>query len=84
MVVITPELAQRYNIPNIAGVLISDVDPSSTAADAGLTRGDIIREVNRMPVRNKADYNKIISSLKGDALVRVDKGYLIVKQPGKE
>jgi len=80
---ITPELAQRYNIEDTAGVIISGIDPSSPAADAGLNQGDIIRELNKMPIKNKAEYNKLVSGLKGDALVRTDKGYIIIKEAGK-
>jgi len=81
---ITPELAKRYNIEDTAGIIISDVDPGSPAADAGLNQGDIIREINKTPVKNKAEYNKLVSGLKGDALVRTDKGYTVIKEENKK
>jgi len=44
---------QQFDIPrNIRGALIANVDPDSTAAEAGLTPGDIIVGINRQPVRN--------------------------------
>jgi len=43
---ITSELHQRYGIPaNVTGVLITAVDPKSSAADKGIRPGDIITEV---------------------------------------
>lgn len=62
------------------GVIITDVDPESPASEAGLGQGDIIREINKAPVKNKAEYNKAVKNLSGDALVRTDKGYTIVKE----
>ena len=81
---ITPELAQRYSIDDTAGVIISAVDPASPAAEAGLRRGDIIREINKAPISNKAKFNSVVSPLKGDVLLKTDKGYTIVKEPKKE
>ncbi|MDD5449728.1 MAG: Do family serine endopeptidase [Candidatus Omnitrophica bacterium] len=77
---ITPDIAKRNNIQDTSGVIILAADPDSPAAEAGLNRGDIIREINKKPVPNKAEYNKIVADLKGDALVRTDKGYTIVKE----
>jgi serine protease Do len=42
---------QDLKIPeNVKGVVISEVDPNSPAAEAGLKQGDIIQEINRHPV----------------------------------
>ncbi len=50
---LTPEIGQQLNLPGgTRGVVISRVDPNSTAADAGLRRGDVIQEVNHNPVGN--------------------------------
>jgi serine protease Do len=44
------QTARQLDIPaSTAGVVITKVDPSSAAADAGLKRGDVIQEVNRKP-----------------------------------
>src|SRR5205807_2174448 len=34
------------------GLVITDVNPESRAADAGLREGDVIQEVNRQPVKS--------------------------------
>ena len=53
---LTPEVAQQVGVPrNTQGVVISSVDPSGPAGQAGLQAGDIIQEVNRQPVRSPAD-----------------------------
>ena len=41
------------NIPeNIKGVVITEVQPDSASAEAGLKQGDVIEEINRHAVRN--------------------------------
>ncbi len=42
---------QELKIPeSVKGVVITEVDPNSPAAEAGLKQGDIIQEINRKPV----------------------------------
>lgn len=50
--------------PNTKGVVVTNVDPSSEAAEAGLRRGDVIQEVNRQPVNNTADFERAVRSSK--------------------
>ena len=60
---LTPDVARDLGISgNASGVVISSVDPSSAAADAGLQRGDVIREVNRKPVHNVQDYDQALAA----------------------
>lgn len=68
---ITPELAQQMGLsPDEQGVLISDVQPGSSAAEAGLQAGDVIKEVNRQPVQNRADYKEALANVKqGEGLL---------------
>jgi serine protease Do len=61
---ITPDLADRLNIPSGKGVVVQDVKPGSFAEDVGLNRGDVILEVNKQPVNSPADFAKIESGLK--------------------
>jgi serine protease Do len=45
-------------------VVVTSVDPSSEAAQAGLRRGDVIQEVNRQPVKNTAEFERAVRSSK--------------------
>ena len=47
---LTPALANRLGVDEAQGVLVAEVTPGTAAAEAGLSRGDIILEVNQEPV----------------------------------
>jgi serine protease Do len=47
------------------------VDEDSPASEAGLQRGDVIREVNRQRVRNLADFEKATKDVKDGDRVTV-------------
>src|SRR6185437_13424834 len=73
---LTPDITQQMNLPSsVRGVIISGVDQSSPAAQAGLRRGMVIEEINRKPVTNMQDYRRLASSL-GD-----QPALLLVYQP---
>jgi serine protease Do len=61
---VTNEYADRLDIPAGKGVIVRDVKPGSFADDVGLTRGDIILEVNKQAVNSEDDFNRVASSLK--------------------
>ena len=46
----------QFDIPkNVTGAVITQVDPSSASADAGLKPGDVIEEINHHPVKSADD-----------------------------
>jgi serine protease Do len=61
---ITSEMADRLDIPAGKGVIVKDIKPSSFADDVGVTRGDVILEINKQAVNSEDDFNRISSSLK--------------------
>ena len=61
---ITPQIKKRLGIEYSNGVVISDVRANSTAAEAGLLRGDVVLEINKKQVANLDDYRKQIDSAK--------------------
>jgi serine protease Do len=61
---LTPEMADRLNTPSGKGVVVQDVKPGSFADDVGLTRGDIILEINKQPINSEEDFDHVQSSLK--------------------
>ena len=77
---ITPEAVRRFNLETETGVLIVAVEAESVAETAGIRAGDVIYEINRMPVKNITDYRKAIKKVKGDALVGTYRGYVVVKE----
>jgi serine protease Do len=62
---LTPELAEQFNWPrDEKGVLITGVEPGSSGAEAGLRRGDLIKEINRKVVENTEDYQRLLQEAK--------------------
>jgi serine protease Do len=60
---LTPELAQRGNLPAGArGVIITAVDPGSDAAEKGLRAGFLIMSVNRQAVTTPAQVSAAIDA----------------------
>jgi len=59
--------------PNTQGVVVTNVSPSSEAAEAGLRRGDVIQEVNHKPVRNTSDFERALQSSKEKPLLLVNR-----------
>ncbi len=46
------------------GVMVTSVEPDSGAEKAGLMPGDVIREINRQPVKSVKDFEKVSSGVK--------------------
>ena len=66
---ITPDIARQLNLRNTEGVVVARVDDDSAAAEAGLQRGDVIREVNRQRVRSLQEFERITRDVKeGDRI----------------
>ena len=56
------------------GVIVTDVDPGSPAAAAGLKEGDVIQEVNHHPVANSDDLASALQKKNnGESLLRVNR-----------
>lgn len=58
---LTAELASRYGLDaDDQGLLVTRVEPSGNAANAGIRQGDLIQEVNRQTVKTFADFGAAI------------------------
>ena len=61
---LTPEMAQRLGLSETSGVIITGMSDTSPAGDSGLKPGDLIVEINREPIKDMADYNKVVRDIK--------------------
>ncbi len=62
---LTPQLAQQLGLdPGTTGVVISNIQEGSPAANAGLRPGDLITEVNRTAIKSLKDYQQALQSHK--------------------
>jgi len=64
------DLVGRLEVPDsVHGVMVSRVDPTGAAFSASIRRGFVIMEINRLPIRSLADYQRVVRGAKpGDAL----------------
>ena len=80
---ITPDMANRYNLPETGGVIVSSLSPDGKAAKAGLQSGDIIKEINHEEITSLSDYNRVMDSIKEDTtismFIRRAAGYQVIK-----
>jgi len=71
---VTARTARQLGLPAAAtGVVVSNVDSGSKAADSGLKRGDIIQEVNHKQVRNTSDFESAMRTAKDTTLLLVNR-----------
>jgi len=81
-----PASRRQFRVPSdVEGVLITQVDPSSAAFEAGMRAGDVILEVNRKAVTNSEEVVALTSNPKDKrTLVRVwsrgAKRYIVVDE----
>jgi serine protease Do len=63
---INPKWRKQFTLSARSGVVVINVQPGSVADDGGIQRGDVIREVNRKPVKNLNDYRKAMEQTEKD------------------
>jgi serine protease Do len=78
---ITADIARRYRIDQISGIIVIDVESGTPAHEAGIEPGDIIDRINNKPLSNTDEFHSIVSSIKGDALIRTSRGFTVIKAP---
>jgi len=82
---LNPETARRFGIDeNEKGVLVAAVKPGSKADQSGLQQGDIVKEVNRVPIQSVTEMKTEFGKTKaGDAasflVKRGTAGFVVLK-----
>jgi serine protease Do len=71
---LTPDLAQRLDVDEEHGVVITAVQPGSSAAEAGLHRQDIILEVDKQEVKNVDGLEEQLAKADDGALLLIRRG----------
>jgi len=73
---LTPDMARSLGLKDTTGVVVTEVEPGSSAAGSGIKRGDVIREVNRQPVQNSRDFMEKVEKAKdgGNVLFLLQRG----------
>jgi serine protease Do len=72
---IPPFLRQKLEIgADDPGVMITEVDPESDAAEEGLAPRQVVVSVDDAPVRSVADWNRIVNGLTPGETVKVEIG----------
>ena len=72
---LTPAVARQLYLPTgTRGVVVVNVKPGSPASEAGLRRGDVIREVARKPVVGVADFHRALRETDDNVLLLVQRG----------
>ena len=61
---VTRDIAERLSIPPDKGVIVTDVKAGSFGDDVGLSRGDVILEINKQAVNSDDDFRKISQNMK--------------------
>jgi len=85
---LTPSIRNQLGLsPQTRGVVISDLEQDSPAAQQGLQPGDVIESINRQPVRSVADFDRLAAGATGEVLLRVNRqgaSAFVVISPGSE
>ena len=57
---LTSELAERFDYQNEKGVIVTEVEPGSIAALAGIRPGTLIQGINQEDVNNMSDFERLV------------------------
>ncbi|MBN1164429.1 MAG: DegQ family serine endoprotease [Candidatus Krumholzibacteriota bacterium] len=70
IITLNDEYRDALDIPaNIRGVIITDIDQGTPAEKAGLNRGDVVVEVNRVRISNLKDFREVLDRSRDDKVL---------------
>ncbi len=73
VVELTNQIRKNLNLRGDGNIIVGNVTPGSPADSAGLTIGDIIREINGKKVNSIADFYREINTDKKEFMIRVNR-----------
>lgn len=81
---LTAEVARRFNLKDMEGVIVVGVEAESKGGEAGVRVGDIVKEVNHQAVQTVADYTRAIAAVQpGESIQlfirRMHAGFVVIK-----
>jgi serine protease Do len=83
---LNPALRQRLGLPNDVrhGVVVSEIEPGSAAARAGLRAGDVVLEIDRQKVQRVEQFHELFAKSQGPTLLLVHRrgatSFLVIKR----
>ncbi len=60
---LNPALARQFKVPDVAGVLVNQVEPDGPADKAGLKQGDVIRTLNGQTVEGMTRFRALVANM---------------------
>ena len=86
---LSDELAEKFELKEKSGVLVTEVEADGPADKGGLKEGDLIKEVNRKPVENTDDFYSILGEAKKGEnillrILRDKRAFFQILKPGDE
>ena len=77
---LTPFYKRRFRIKADKGVVIIDIEEGSTADADKIRAGDVILKIENKKVNSKKDFEAITSKIKGNCLLKTNRGYSVLKE----
>jgi serine protease Do len=68
---LTREQARSMGLADVGGVVVVEVRPGGAAEEAGIVRGDVVKEVNGIKVEHAEDYERALSARKQGGVIRL-------------
>jgi len=68
---LSPDLAEEFGLPDQSGALVTDVEPGTPAAKAGLQNGDVIRQIDEKKIADSQQLRLMISQTAPGTKVKV-------------
>ncbi|MCK8523974.1 trypsin-like peptidase domain-containing protein [Aquimarina sp. D1M17] len=68
---INPQAMEEFDIPVSQGVYVASVEENSGANKAGLQKGDVIREIDGLPIRKFSDLTGYVNSKRPRDIINV-------------